>query len=75
MIVTCAISTDIRLVFHNLQGSIEGNRHSYQLDQDHTFETGRSVAACGNTAQMLGENGTSWLAKHFEMMYCTLLPH
>jgi hypothetical protein len=50
-----------------LQGSIEGQPHAYKLDQGHVFETGRRTLVCGNTAAMLGENGLSWLAKHFEV--------
>lgn len=49
------------------KGSITGLKHSFQLDHDHNFETGRSTAVCGNTAAMLGENGTSWLSKHFQV--------
>lgn len=50
-----------------LQGSIEGQPHAYKLDQGHVFETGRRTLVCGNTAAMLGEDGVSWLAKHFEV--------
>lgn len=54
-----------------IQGSITGLKHSFQLDRDHNFETGRSMAVCGNTAAMLGEDGTSWLSKHFEVLAWT----
>lgn len=49
-----------------LQGTIEGHEHSYTLDESHTFEKGRPVLVCGNTAAMLGENGISHLAAHFQ---------
>lgn len=52
------------------QGTIEGHKHSYQLDQGHVFETGRRTAVCGNTAAMLGEGGASWLSRHFEVRLC-----
>ena len=48
------------------QGSIAGQRHAFQLDKNHVFEAGRNKAVCGNTAAMLGENGCSWLSRHFE---------
>ena len=49
-----------------LQGSIQGYEHAYQLDRGHTFVTGKLTPVCGNTAAMVGEDGVSWLAKHFE---------
>eukprot|EP01064_Diplonema_japonicum_P015440 TRINITY_DN23168_c0_g1_i1.p1 TRINITY_DN23168_c0_g1~~TRINITY_DN23168_c0_g1_i1.p1 ORF type:complete len:363 (+),score=91.47 TRINITY_DN23168_c0_g1_i1:48-1136(+) len=47
------------------KGTIPGNTHSYTLDDHHTLVTGKPFLVCGNTAAMLGENGVSWLAKHF----------
>ena len=49
------------------KGTIAGSEGSYTLDSGHTFEAGRPVLVCGNTAAMLGEGGVSWLAKHFEV--------
>ena len=49
-----------------LQGTIEGHEHSYTLDESHTFEKGRPVLVCGNTAAMLGDGGVSHLAAHFQ---------
>ena len=54
------------------QGTIEGHEHSYMLDSTHTFEKGRHVAVCGNTAAMLGEGGMSHLAPHFQVLVCLL---
>ena len=50
-----------------LQGSIKGHEHSYQLDDHHIFVTGKPMLVCGNTAAMVGENGISWLSKHFQV--------
>ena len=50
-----------------LQGSIKGHEHSYQLDDHHTFVTGKPMLVCGNTAAMVGEEGISWLSKHFQV--------
>ena len=50
-----------------MQGNINGHKHSYQLDDHHTFVTGKPMLVCGNTAAMLGEQGHSWLAKSFEV--------
>lgn len=58
-------------IYARPQGTIEGNAHMYKLDNGHDFETGRRMAVCGNTAAMLGEGGTSWLSKHFEVR-CSL---
>ena len=49
-----------------MQGSIPGHENRYDLDQEHSFETGRPALVCGNTAAMLGEGGKSWLAPHFQ---------
>ncbi len=58
-------------IYARPQGTIEGDAHVYKLDNGHGFETGRRTAVCGNTAAMLGEGGTSWLSKHFEVR-CSL---
>ena len=50
-----------------LQGTIKGHEHSYQLDDHHTFVTGKPMLVCGNTAAMVGEKGHSWLAKNFQV--------
>eukprot|EP00924_Labyrinthula_sp_SR-Ha-C_P014557 augustus_masked-scaffold_34-processed-gene-1.16-mRNA-1 protein AED:0.07 eAED:0.07 QI:0/-1/0/1/-1/1/1/0/376 len=47
------------------KGTIEGNEHSYTLDEEHVFETNKPMLVCGNTASMVGD---SWLAKHFDIM-------
>ncbi|KAJ9462239.1 putative arsenite methyltransferase [Diplonema papillatum] len=47
------------------KGTIPGNQHNYMLDDHHVLITGKPFLVCGNTAAMLGENGKSWLAKHF----------
>lgn len=57
----CCIS-----VLFTLQGTIDGHKHSYQLDDYHIFVTGKPMLVCGNTAAMVGEGGHSWLAKHFQ---------
>lgn len=58
------------------QGTIEGHEHSYQLDDHHTFVTGKPMLVCGNTAAMVGEGGHSWLAKHFQAWcYCLCCTH
>lgn len=49
------------------KGTIPGLKHHYDLDDHHTLETGKPFLVCGNTAAMLGENGVSWLAPHFEI--------
>jgi arsenite methyltransferase len=49
------------------RGTIPGSEGSYTLDDGHTFEAGRPMLVCGNTAAMVGEGGHSWLAKHFEV--------
>jgi arsenite methyltransferase len=45
-------------------GTIEDLPHRFRLDEDHTFETGRPLPVCGNTAAMLG--GTRF-APHFRL--------
>eukprot|EP01023_Acetabularia_acetabulum_P068147 TRINITY_DN956_c0_g1_i6.p1 TRINITY_DN956_c0_g1~~TRINITY_DN956_c0_g1_i6.p1 ORF type:complete len:531 (-),score=56.56 TRINITY_DN956_c0_g1_i6:121-1713(-) len=50
------------------KGTIEGNKHSYTLDDSHTFITGKPVLVDGNTAAMVGEGGTSWLSHHFDIV-------
>ena len=56
-----------------MQGSIKGHEHSYQLDDHHTFVTGKPMLVCGNTAAMVGERGISWLAKNFQVRLLSLL--
>ena len=51
----------------HLQGTIPGHTHSYSLDNHHHFQTGKPALVCGNTAAMLGEEGLSWLSKHFQV--------
>lgn len=58
-----------------LQGSIKGYEHSYQLDDYHVFQTGKPMLVCGNTAAMVGEDGISWLSKHFQVNYPSKLIH
>ena len=50
-----------------MQGNIDGHKHSYQLDDHHTFVSGKPMLVCGNTAAMVGEQGHSWLAKSFDV--------
>ena len=50
-----------------MQGTIEGHKNAYQLDDHHRFETGKPKTVCGNTAAMIGEGNMSWLAPHFEV--------
>lgn len=50
------------------KGTIPGMPSSYRLDDHHLFETNKLSLVCGNTAAMLGEDGKSWLAKHFEII-------
>ena len=63
----------LRLGVGELQGTIKGHEHVYQLDQDLAFERGKPAVVCGNTAAMLGERGLSWLAFHFEVRLRTAL--
>src|SRR5688572_29248443 len=41
------------------------HQHSYVLDDHHTFEVGRPVLVCGNTASMLQD---SWMRQHFTII-------
>ncbi|CAG9466402.1 unnamed protein product [Pedinophyceae sp. YPF-701] len=50
------------------RGSVEGSESAYVLDDHHKFEKGKPMLVCGNTAAMVGENGVSWLAKHFDVV-------
>jgi arsenite methyltransferase len=47
------------------KGTMQGNKHSYQLDDHHKFEKGKPTLVCGNTASMLSE---TWLAKYFDVI-------
>jgi SAM-dependent methyltransferase len=49
------------------KGTVAGSEGAYTLDSGHTFEAGRPMLVCGNTAAMVGEGGLSWLAPHFEV--------
>ena len=49
------------------KGTLPGHAHNYALDDHHLFETGKPMLVCGNTAAMVGENGVSWLSKHFDV--------
>lgn len=46
------------------RGSIAHHPHAFVLDDHHRFETGRPLAVCGNTADMLG---ATRYAAHFEL--------
>eukprot|EP01025_Chloroclados_australasicus_P059547 TRINITY_DN7533_c0_g2_i3.p1 TRINITY_DN7533_c0_g2~~TRINITY_DN7533_c0_g2_i3.p1 ORF type:complete len:415 (-),score=69.65 TRINITY_DN7533_c0_g2_i3:897-2141(-) len=50
------------------KGTIEGHKHSYDLDNHHHFVTNKPMLVCGNSAAMVGEDGLSWLSPHFEIM-------
>jgi arsenite methyltransferase len=45
-------------------GTIQGSKHGYWLDDHHFFETGKPVLVCGNTASMLSK---TWLSPHFKV--------
>lgn len=47
------------------KGTIPGHRHAYKLDEEHVFETGKSIPVCGNTASMLTETRFS---RHFTVL-------
>jgi arsenite methyltransferase len=47
------------------KGTMQGNRHSYELDDHHKFEKGKPALVCGNTASMLSE---TWLGKYFDVV-------
>jgi ubiquinone/menaquinone biosynthesis C-methylase UbiE len=44
-------------------GTIDGEKHSYDLDDHHNFPTGKVMPVCGNTYMMLHDTR---FAKHFE---------
>lgn len=46
------------------RGSIDQHPHAFVLDDHHRFETGRPMAVCGNTADMLG---STRYAAHFDI--------
>ncbi|WP_237151991.1 methyltransferase domain-containing protein [Oryzibacter oryziterrae] len=46
-------------------GTIPGQPHGYQLDDHHSFITGKPMLVCGNTAAMVG---TSRFARHFRVL-------
>jgi ubiquinone/menaquinone biosynthesis C-methylase UbiE len=46
------------------RGTIAGAPHRFVLDDHHTFETGRPMLVCGNTAAMVGETR---YGAHFEV--------
>jgi ubiquinone/menaquinone biosynthesis C-methylase UbiE len=45
-------------------GTIPGYPHTFALDEDHEFTTGKPMLVCGNTASMIEETR---LARHFEV--------
>lgn len=53
------------------QGTIKGSESAYQLDDHHRFVKGKPLLVCGNSGAMVGENGVSWLSKHFEVRPAT----
>jgi hypothetical protein len=56
------------MVMAALQGTIKGHENAYQLDDHHRFVKGKPLLVCGNSGAMVGENGVSWLSKHFEVV-------
>ena len=50
--------------FATYRGTLAESPHRFILDDHHTFETGRAMAICGNTAAMLGKTR---FAAHFEI--------
>lgn len=50
------------------KGTIKGSESAYQLDDHHRFVKNKPMLVCGNTAAMVGEDGLSWLSKHFTVM-------
>ena len=46
-------------------GTIAGQPHQFVLDDHHTFETGRPMLVCGNTAAMVGDTR---YAPHFRVL-------
>lgn len=50
------------------KGTIPGAFHCYWLDDHHRFEKNKPLLVCGNTGAMVGEQGMSWLSKHFDVV-------
>lgn len=50
------------------KGTIPGHESAYTLDDHHKFEKNKPMLVCGNTAAMVGEDGVSWLSKHFTII-------
>ena len=50
------------------KGTVSGHPNSYTLDDHHKLEKNKPFLVCGNTAAMLGEDGVSWLAPHFNIV-------
>ena len=46
-------------------GTVSGQPHQFMLDDHHTFETGRPMLVCGNTAAMVAETR---YAPHFQVL-------
>jgi SAM-dependent methyltransferase len=46
-------------------GTVSGQPHQFVLDNHHTFETGRPMLVCGNTAAMVGQTR---YAPHFKVL-------
>ena len=62
-------------------GTVPGQPHQFVLDDHHTFETGRPVLVCGNTAAMLRDTryGTAFEvrgdeSRHFGLFDCGPVP-
>ena len=62
-------------------GTIPGQPHQFVLDDHHTFETGRPMLVCGNTAAMVGEtryapyfNVLGDTSQHFGLFDCGAAP-
>ena len=67
MLRVSQLGPDRELVWLRSQGTISGQQHAYELDDGHTFVTGKPALVCGNTAAMVGEQNKSWLSKHFQV--------
>ena len=65
--LVCAYACCPTTTLAGLQGTIRGHEHVYQLDDTHKFVTGAATPVSGNTAAMVGEEGVSWLSKHFQV--------
>lgn len=50
------------------KGTIKGSESAYQLDDHHRFVRNKPMLVCGNSAAMVGEDGVSWLSKHFTIL-------